>query len=400
MSRLEENFAVKLRRRRMALGYTQKTLANSIGYSEKLSASGSRGGCFLPLTPLLRVADALQVSLDDLMDFQEDPSFFLGIDGGATKTDFALADGEGRIISRTLLGSSNPVDIGIEAAMEVLEAGIRHVCRGISLRRISMFAGISGGTSGDNRERLHAFFSGFHFAKFDNGSDAQPIVAAGLQDRDGMVVIMGTGSVVFVQRTVSCIVSGALAISSTKEETGTAWGVMSCAPSWLRKTEAGIPPPSPGCLLSKPESPPPLPACRNSMSWGSVALPPTRRWPSRPLLPAIRSHRISLFGTCGKSPVFSTPDGGNWTSPLKAEVVFVGGLTNHETLLMPLIQKELAEKERYRFSVYREPAVNGALLLAGLKRRTASRAKNRNAESKNNAYRPDEQRTDRARHTG
>lgn len=54
--------------------------------------------------------------------------------------------------------------------------------------------------------------------------------------------------------------------------------------------------------------------------------------------------------------------------PLKAEVVFVGGLTNHETLLMPLIQKELAEKERYRFSVYREPAVNGALLLAGLKK--------------------------------
>ncbi len=26
--------------------------------------------------------------------------------------------------------------------------------------------------------------------------------------------------------------------------------------------------------------------------------------------------------------------------PLKAEVVFVGGLTNHETLLMPLIQKK------------------------------------------------------------
>ena len=49
-------------------------------------------------------------------------------------------------------------------------------------------------------------------------------------------------------------------------------------------------------------------------------------------------------------------------------MVFVGGLTNHETLLMPLIQKELAEKERYRFSVYREPAVNGALLLAGLKK--------------------------------
>ena len=156
MSRLEENFAVKLRRRRMALGYTQKTLANSIGYSEKAVSEWESGRVLPPAYALLRVADALQVSLDDLMDFQEDPSFFLGIDGGATKTDFALADGEGRIISRTLLGSSNPVDIGIEAAMEVLEAGIRHVCRGISLRRISMFAGISGGTSGDNRERLHS----------------------------------------------------------------------------------------------------------------------------------------------------------------------------------------------------------------------------------------------------
>lgn len=43
MSRLEENFAVKLRRRRMALGYTQKTLANSIGYSEKAVSKWESG---------------------------------------------------------------------------------------------------------------------------------------------------------------------------------------------------------------------------------------------------------------------------------------------------------------------------------------------------------------------
>lgn len=54
MSRLEENFAVKLRRRRMALGYTQKTLANSIGYSEKAVSKWESGRVLPPTYALLR----------------------------------------------------------------------------------------------------------------------------------------------------------------------------------------------------------------------------------------------------------------------------------------------------------------------------------------------------------
>lgn len=368
MSRLEENFAVKLRRRRMALGYTQKTLANSIGYSEKAVSKWESGRVLPPTYALLRVADALQVSLDDLMDFQEDPSFFLGIDGGATKTDFALADGEGRIISRTLLGSSNPVDIGIEAAMEVLEAGIRHVCRGISLRRISMFAGISGGTSGDNRERLHAFFSGFHFAKFDNGSDAQPIVAAGLQDRDGMVVIMGTGSVVFVQKDGVLHRIGGLGYLFDEGGNGYSLGRDVLRAVMAAEDGSGNPTALSGLFARQTGKSSAL-AClpefyelgkRGIAAYAPLAIQAASAGDTVAQDILVRNMRqIARLLDAGWRKL---------DQPLKAEVVFVGGLTNHETLLMPLIQKELAEKERYRFSVYREPAVNGALLLAGLKK--------------------------------
>jgi N-acetylglucosamine kinase-like BadF-type ATPase len=51
----------------------------------------------------------------------------------------------------------------------------------------------------------------------------------------------------------------------------------------------------------------------------------------------------------------------------KVKAVFVGGLTNRWDILLPEILDQLAEKECYELSVYQGRAVNGALVLAGLK---------------------------------
>ena len=42
--------------------------------------------------------------------------FVIGVDGGGTKTAVALADMEGKIISRARAGGARPRDIGIPAA--------------------------------------------------------------------------------------------------------------------------------------------------------------------------------------------------------------------------------------------------------------------------------------------
>ncbi|MBQ3150378.1 MAG: hypothetical protein IJB86_03940 [Clostridia bacterium] len=125
--------------------------------------------------------------------------YFLGIDGGGTKTEFLLLDESGHTVSDIVLESSNPTDVGMDNTKDVLAKGIEEVCRDIPLCDISVFAGIAGGITGNNRECIREYLSLFGFAHYDNGSDAQNCVAAALDTDNGITVIIGTGSVAFSQ---------------------------------------------------------------------------------------------------------------------------------------------------------------------------------------------------------
>ena len=71
--------------------------------------------------------------------------YFLGIDGGGTKTEFVLIDANNKQIASLVFGPTNPIDIGIENALGVLQQGINQICKGIRNKEISVFAGLSGG---------------------------------------------------------------------------------------------------------------------------------------------------------------------------------------------------------------------------------------------------------------
>lgn len=123
--------------------------------------------------------------------------YFLGIDGGGTKTVFKLVDKNGITVREIRKGAVNPNDIGMENAIALLKSGISEVCEDIPYSDVTMFAGIAGGgLSGDNAKILNRFFSEFGFFAFDNGSDIENLVA--LRDEDPRVlVIMGTGFIVY-----------------------------------------------------------------------------------------------------------------------------------------------------------------------------------------------------------
>lgn len=126
--------------------------------------------------------------------------FYLGIDGGGTKTEFILADGKGSILAREILSGSNPTDVGVAATQNILGQGIQKVCKGFSLDQISVFAGISGGITGDNKIQIHRFLNSFGFGNAKNGSDAENAVAAALGQKDGIALILGTGAIAFAQQ--------------------------------------------------------------------------------------------------------------------------------------------------------------------------------------------------------
>lgn len=126
--------------------------------------------------------------------------YFLGIDGGATKTFFVLCSKNGEVIKTCKLGSSNPFDVGYKKSEEVLLSGVRAVAGDIPLNRISCFAGLSGGATGDSKAKICKILSDFGFLSYANGSDAENVISAGLKGENGIAVIMGTGSVAFAQK--------------------------------------------------------------------------------------------------------------------------------------------------------------------------------------------------------
>ena len=128
-------------------------------------------------------------------------SYIIGIDGGASKTDFVLCNLDGIVINRFFAASCNPNDIGMECCIDVLIQGIAKLTFGLEKAEIHLYAGISGGATGNNPEIINQYLSRyFKNYKIYNGSDAVNAMQLGLHEEDGIALIAGTGSIVYSRR--------------------------------------------------------------------------------------------------------------------------------------------------------------------------------------------------------
>lgn len=198
-------FGQNLRRLRKAASLTQSDLARRINYSEKSIEKWEAGKSVPPLSTLCSLSKLLGVSLDTLV-YSDTPyiNYYLGIDGGGTKTAFVLEDSQGNTVSSLVLGPSNPNDIGMDKSLKLLENGVNEVCQGIDKRSVSVFAGIAGGMSPSNADAFHKFLKGFGFGRFGHGSDLENARELALRGCDGVAAILGTGSIAYAQKDGIC----------------------------------------------------------------------------------------------------------------------------------------------------------------------------------------------------
>ncbi|MBQ3530070.1 MAG: XRE family transcriptional regulator [Oscillospiraceae bacterium] len=186
-------FAENLKHYRTKLGLTQRQLAQEIGYTEKSVSKWESGGALPTMEMALTLADLFNLSLDELIFENNTCYYFLGIDGGGTKTTFKLIDKSGMLLSRISKGPSNPNDIGIEQTLAVLKDGINEVCKGIPYNKVTLFAGLAGfGYPGDSTNVLSRFLDKFGFFAYHTGNDIENIAALSNYDKC-ILVIMGTG---------------------------------------------------------------------------------------------------------------------------------------------------------------------------------------------------------------
>ena len=362
---IERIFADNLRAARRARGLTQRELAALLQYSEKSVSKWESGTAIPPSALLPTLADLLACRIDDLLYGEEAPSYYLGIDGGGTKTEFLLTNTEGERVSSVTLGASNPIDVGIEECRRILEAGIAEVTRGVPLRRISAFAGIAGGISGDNRERIRAILSGYGFARCDNGSDAQSAVAVALRERDGIALIAGTGSIAFAKRGGEQFRFGGFGYLLEDGGSGFSIGRDAILAALHAEENESDPTPLYKAVLAKTGCPTVLSAIGRLYEGGKRML---------------ADYAPTVFAAHAEGDAGATAILMRNASALAAlirsadrifgnevrDAVMVGGLTRYEEIYLPMIRDCLPGDGRYRLSAVKESPVWGALRLAGL----------------------------------
>ena len=193
----EKAFSINVRRLRKKHNLTQKSLADNIGYSEKTVSKWETEGSIPSIEALFRVANIFRVSILELFRCDE-AIYYLGIDGGGTKTEFALSDPNGKIVCRLFMDGCNPNTVGIENAKRIIEDGVVQVCKDVPLSSVVVYAGIAGCASESYADEIKIMLEKMSFAACDVGSDNNNIVAAGLGDNEGITMILGTGICAYV----------------------------------------------------------------------------------------------------------------------------------------------------------------------------------------------------------
>jgi N-acetylglucosamine kinase-like BadF-type ATPase len=130
-----------------------------------------------------------------------DAKYFLGFDGGGSKTDCVLADANGRILARAAAGPSNPLRTGYTRAWFSLSGAADSVLSRQKLRAgdiRGICAGLGGaGRSGVVRRAKTFFELGFPNAKVQVTTDLEIALEAAFGTGDGIILLAGTGSAAF-----------------------------------------------------------------------------------------------------------------------------------------------------------------------------------------------------------
>jgi len=128
-------------------------------------------------------------------------TYFIGIDGGGTKTECVLVDARGKVVAQAIAGPSNPLRAGFERAFESIDKAAGDVlsaARIDSAQVTAACAGVAGGGRGRVLKRMMAHLAQL-FPRSDVSvtTDMEVALEAAVGEGPGVVLIAGTGSVAY-----------------------------------------------------------------------------------------------------------------------------------------------------------------------------------------------------------
>ena len=191
-----KNVGERIRELRKKRGLSQSELAEVLSVSFQAVSNWERGSSPPDIENLVKISSYFGVLVDTLLSPMGE-SLYLGIDGGGTKTEFAVVSASGCVYKREKREGSNPNDIGYRASEEIISSGIRDILVEYPTVK-GIFCGIAGITAGGHKLKLYnALKKLYPRINIEINSDAFNLFY--LHDEADMAVISGTGSVVFAK---------------------------------------------------------------------------------------------------------------------------------------------------------------------------------------------------------
>ena len=131
--------------------------------------------------------------------------YFLGVDGGGTKTEFVCIDRAGEVVARRIEGTTYHLQVGLDGAVRALEAGIAGVCAELGITPADLaftFFGLPAyGEDGVIDPQLDAACARLlGHDRYRCGNDMICGWAGSLGCADGLNLVAGTGSIGYGER--------------------------------------------------------------------------------------------------------------------------------------------------------------------------------------------------------
>lgn len=127
-------------------------------------------------------------------------AFFIGVDGGGTKTQAVVIDEKGKEIAKGVSGGSNPSVVGINESVKNIDDALKQALLGKKLTNVPAVFAIAGINTEEGKNNLKGAISATPSIScvisknFEVVNDALAALRAGTADKNAIVVIAGTGS--------------------------------------------------------------------------------------------------------------------------------------------------------------------------------------------------------------
>jgi N-acetylglucosamine kinase len=148
-------------------------------------------------SPVARRNDSGSLEIDEPVE--SDNRYFLGVDGGGTKTHAVIIDREGRIIGEAFSGGSNLLRGGLEDALSHIDVAVSQACAAARITRDQISAACLGLAGVNHPIHYHTMKDALdHSLGIQNlqlVTDFRAALAGALDGEPGVVIIAGTGSI-------------------------------------------------------------------------------------------------------------------------------------------------------------------------------------------------------------